>query len=316
MSYRQQSLLSLGPEGFHRIAYTDWGDADNPHVVVCVHGLSRNCRDFDFLAQALSGDYRVVCMDVVGRGESDWLEDKAGYTFSTYLADAAALVARVTTPVRSGFLREMRARTVDWVGTSMGGLMGMMLAAKRGTPIGRLVMNDVGPFVPWNGLFRLKGHLGRPHGFGTLQAAGEFLRGALAAFGPLTEAQWQHLIKHSVRQRAEDARWYLRFDPAIGQWKAQSDPELPIGPEFLRGIDLWTVWNAVNGPTLVLRGAESEVLLASTVEEMRRRKPGTQSVEFAGVGHAPALFDKKQIDAVRGFLKQRRSKNRQERASE
>jgi pimeloyl-ACP methyl ester carboxylesterase len=303
---RQQSFLSLGPDGFHRVAYTDWGDADNPNVVMCVHGLSRNSRDFDYLADAMQKDYRVVCMDVVGRGESDWLEDKSGYTFSTYLSDAAALVTRVTTPVRSGFLREMRTRSLDWIGTSMGGLMGMLLAAKRGTPIGRLVMNDVGPFVPWNGLLRLKGHLGRAHGFGTLQAAGDFLREALAAFGPLTDAQWDHLIKHSVKQREADKRWYLRFDPAIGKWNAQSDPELPIGPTFLRGIDLWTVWNSVNCPVVALRGPESEVLLASTVEEMLRRKPGTQAVEFAGVGHAPALFDAQQIEAVREFLKQRR----------
>jgi len=165
MSMRQQAFFSLGPDGFHRVAYTDWGDIDNPHVVMCVHGLSRNSRDFDYLAEALRKDYRVVCMDVVGRGESAWLEDKSGYSFSTYLSDAAALVARVTTPVPAGFLREKRARYLDWVGTSMGGLIGMLLAAKRNSPIGRLVMNDVGPFVPWNGLLRLKGHLGRPRGF-------------------------------------------------------------------------------------------------------------------------------------------------------
>ena len=148
MTLRQQSFLSLGPDGFHRVAYTDWGDPDNPNVVLCVHGLSRNSRDFDYLADAIRKDYRVVCMDVVGRGESDWLEDKSGYTFSTYLSDAAALVTRVTTPVRAGFLREMRTRSLDWVGTSMGGLMGMLLAAKRGSPIRRLVLNDVGPFIP------------------------------------------------------------------------------------------------------------------------------------------------------------------------
>lgn len=315
MSMRQQSFLSLGPAGFHRVAYTDWGDADNPQVVMCVHGLSRNSRDFDFLAAALQKDYRVVCMDVVGRGESDWLEDRSGYSFSTYLSDAAALVARVTTPVSAGFLRESRARCLDWVGTSMGGLIGMLLAAKRGSPIGRLVMNDVGPFVPWNGLMRLKGHLGRPRGFESLRMAGDFLREALASFGPLTEPQWEHLIRHSVRRREADGRWTLRFDPAIGQWNMQSDPELPIGPTFLRGVDLWTVWNAVSCPALVLRGADSEVLLAATVEEMRRRKPDTQSAEFAGVGHAPALFDDAQIDAVRGFLKQRRSAQRQKKVT-
>ncbi|MGH8688315.1 MAG: alpha/beta fold hydrolase [Burkholderiales bacterium] len=303
---RQSSILSLGPGGFHRVAYTDWGDADNPHVVMCVHGLSRNSRDFDYLAEALHKDYRVVCMDVVGRGDSDWLEDRSGYTFSTYLSDAAALVARVTTPVRGGFLRELRSRNLDWIGTSMGGLIGMLLAAKRNSPIGRLVMNDVGPFVPWNGLFRLKGHLGRPRGFGSQHSAAEFLREALAAFGALTEPQWAHLIEHSVEKR-DDGRWYLRFDPAIGEWNAQSDPELPMGPTFLRGLDLWSAWNAVDCPVLVLRGAQSDVLTAATVEEMKQRKPATQSVEFEGVGHAPSLMAKDQIEAVRGFLRQRRS---------
>lgn len=301
---KQQSFLSLGPTDFHRVAYTDWGDPENPHVVLCVHGLSRNCRDFDYLADALKKDCRVVCMDVVGRGESEWLEDKSGYSFSTYLSDAAALVARVTTPLRAGIFREAATRRLDWVGTSMGGLMGMLLAAKRGSPIGRLVMNDVGPFVPWNGLIRLKGHLGHPRGFASLRMAGLFLREACKSFGPLTEAQWDHLIQHSVR-RHDDGRWHLRFDPAIGKWNTQSDPELPIGPMFLRGIDLWTVWNAVRCPVLVLRGAASEVLLAGTVAEMRKRKHDTQSVEFEGVGHAPALFDPAQIDVVRGFLLER-----------
>ena len=307
---RQSSILSLGPEGFHRVAFTDWGDADNPHVVMCVHGLSRNSRDFDFLADALAGDYRVVCMDVVGRGDSDWLEDKSGYSFSTYLSDAAALIAHVTPPVRSGILGEKRARSLDWIGTSMGGLIGMLLAAKRNSPIGRLVLNDVGPFVPWNGLFRLKGHVGRPRGFDSRSSAEEYIRETFTTFGPLTERQWAHLVEHSLRQH-EDGRWYFRFDPAIGQWSTHGDPELPIGPTFLRGIDLWTVWNTVDCPVLVLRGAQSDVLLPGTVEEMRRRKPGTQAVEFEGVGHAPALFDAKQIGAVRSFLKQRRAARNQ-----
>jgi pimeloyl-ACP methyl ester carboxylesterase len=307
---RQSSILSLGPEGFHRVAFTDWGDADNPHVVLCVHGLSRNSRDFDFLADALAGDYRVVCMDVVGRGDSAWLEDKSGYSFSTYLSDAAALIAHVTPPARSGSGRELRKRSLDWVGTSMGGLIGMLLSAKRHSPIGRLVLNDVGPFVPWNGLFRLKGHVGRPSGFSARRSAEEYIRETFATFGPLTERQWEHLVEHSLRQH-EDGRWYFRFDPAIGQWNTQGDPELPIGPTFLRGIDLWTVWNAVDCPVLVLRGAQSDVLLPGTVDEMRRRKPATQVVEFEGVGHAPALFDARQIDAVREFLKQRRAARNQ-----
>jgi pimeloyl-ACP methyl ester carboxylesterase len=301
MTMQQQSFLSLGPTGFHRVAYTDWGDVDNPHVVMCVHGLSRNSRDFDYLADALAGDCRVVCMDVVGRGESEWLEDRSGYSFSTYLSDAAALVARVTTPLAPGLFSKAKTRGLDWVGTSMGGLIGMLLAAKRGSPIGRLVLNDVGPFVPWNGLIKLKGHLGHPRGFASRRLAGQFLREACKGFGPLTEPQWEHLIEHSVRQR-DDGRWVLRFDPAIGKWNTHSDPELPIGPTFLRGIDLWTVWNAVHCAVLVLRGAQSDVLPAATVQEMRRTKPDTQSVEFEGVGHAPALFHEAQIAVVRQFL--------------
>lgn len=306
MSMSQESFLSLGPNGFHRIAYRDWGDPSNPHVVLCVHGLSRNSHDFDFLAEALARDCRVVCMDVVGRGESEWLEERSGYSFSTYLSDAAALVARITkpAPVRglAGRLwRRTGATRLDWVGTSMGGLIGMLLAAKRGSPIGRLVLNDVGPFVPWNSLFRLKGGTGRKHAFASYEEARDYLREACANFGPLTDAQWEYLVQHSVRRR-EDGRWALRYDPAIGSWSAQPDPELPLGPEFLRGIDLWSAWNTVECPVLVLRGANSDVLLARTVEEMRRRKPGLESVEFAGVGHAPALFDQEQIDTVREFL--------------
>lgn len=299
---RQRHVQCASSAGLHRIAYLEWGEPDNPQVLVCVHGLTRCARDFDNLARALSDRYHVVCPDVAGRGDSDWLADPMLYDIPQYVADMVTLIARLD------------VEQVHWVGTSMGGLIGMLLAAKRNSPIGRLVMNDVGPFVPWNGLLRLKGHLGRPRGFASLNMAGHFLREALASFGPLTEPQWQHLIRHSVHQR-DDRRWYLRFDPAIGQWNTQSDPELPIGPEFLRGLDLWAMWNAVDCPVLVLRGAQSEVLLAATVEEMRRRKPETQSVEFEGVGHAPALFDARQIDAVRAFLKQRRGASQQQRAA-
>jgi pimeloyl-ACP methyl ester carboxylesterase len=308
---RQESFLSLGRGGFHRVAYTDWGDPENPHVVVCVHGLSRNSRDFDFLAEALARDCRVVCMDVVGRGDSDWLEEKSEYNFATYLRDAATLLARITQPPRSRLFPELHAiwrrsgalRRVDWVGTSMGGLIGMMLAAKGGSPIGSLIMNDVGPFVPWNALYRLKGHVGHRHGFGSLERAESFLREAFASFGIRDERHWSHLVRHSVRLR-DDGRYVLRYDPAIGTTlPGHPDPELPLGPQAFRGVDLWTVWNAVRCPVLVLRGALSDVLSAETVAEMKRRKPGTRSLELARVGHAPALFEHDQIAAVCEFLR-------------
>lgn len=306
----QQYFLSLGPDGFHRLAYTDWGDPGNPHVVICVHGLSRNSRDFDWLAEALSADCRVVCPDVVGRGASDWLKDRFAYCFPTYLGDAAALVARVTVPTSQGLLADLRDKLrghrieaeLDWIGTSMGGLIGLLLAAKPGSPIRRLVLNDVGPFVPWTGLIRLKGHVGADGSFADMEEVERYFRRVCIEFGQLDDDYWHHIAEHGV-SRDDDGRYTLRYDPAISRGlPVHMDPELPIGPEFLRGIDLWTVWDAVKCPVLVLRGANSEVLPREVVEEMRRRKPDLQVAEFAGVGHVPALATPEQIKVVRDFL--------------
>ncbi len=305
-----QSFLSLGPDGFHRVAYTEWGDAQNPHVVVCVHGLSRNSRDFDRIAAALETDHRVVCMDVVGRGDSDWLEIKSGYSFSTYLSDAASLIARVTTPIAGGLLERLQARLrgspsavkLDWIGTSMGGLIGMLLAAKPGSPIRRLVMNDVGAFVAWDALIRLKGRVGDETRFATREEVEGYVRKTCASFGELDDAYWQHLADHAA-VREDDGSYRLRYDPAISRsLPVHLDPELPIGPEFLRGIDLWAIWDAVACPVLVLRGADSDVLPRGTVEEMQRRKPDLKVVEFPGIGHVPALASPDQIEVVRAFL--------------
>ena len=310
MPLTQQSLLSLGPDGFHRLAYTEWGNPRDPRVVVCVHGLSRNSRDFDRLAAALETDHRVICMDVVGRGDSDWLADKSGYSFATYLNDAAALIARATTPVAPSLVEALQARLrrtrlvgkLDWVGTSMGGLIGMLLAAKAGSPIRRLVMNDVGPFVPWQALIRLKGHVGNKTRLDSFDDVEAYVRRACSSFGALDDDFWRHLALHAAIPDA-DGGYRLRYDPAISRGlPVHLDPELPIGPEFLHGIDLWAIWDAVRCPVLVLRGAASEVLPSDTVAEMRRRKPDLQVVEFSGVGHVPALASREQIEPVIEFL--------------
>jgi pimeloyl-ACP methyl ester carboxylesterase len=303
---RQEHFQSLGPGGFHRIAYTDWGDAANPHAVLCVHGLARNSRDFDFIAAALARDCRVVCMDVAGRGESEWLDNKSDYTFSTYQNDAAAMLARATAPAPAKwFARRAGEVKLDWVGTSMGGLIGMFLAAKRGSPIRRLVLNDVGALIPWSALFRMKGYITRGRRFASVQEVEDYLREVCAPFGPLTDAQWRHLATHSARREdgAQSAPYVLRYDPGIGEGlHGHIDPEFPIGPDLLRGIDLWNVWSKLDCPTLVLRGADSEVLLPKTLAEMRERKPDLEVVEFEGVGHAPALVSAEQIRVVREFL--------------
>ena len=276
-----------------------------------MHGLARNSRDFDFLARDLANRCRVVCVDVAGRGDSEWLADKGDYSFSTYLADAAALIARITAPAAASFFGTFRGRRnaapgpvrIDWVGTSMGGLIGMLLAAKPGTPIRRLVLNDVGPFIPWSALYRLKGYVtgGRP--FRSIAEVEVYLRKACAQFGPLTDEHWRHLAEHSV-EPMEGNGYRLRYDPGIGDTMrgAQPDPEFPLGPNFLAGIDLWKTWAAIRCPTLVLRGAESDVLSRDTLLQMQALKPGVEILELPGIGHAPALMGYDQIAALRAFL--------------
>jgi len=310
MGYSRGSVLCLSPGGFHRVAYLDWGPLASDHVVLCVHGLARNSRDFDFLAAELARECRVICPDVVGRGDSEWLADKKDYRFSTYLADAAVLLARVTAPRRSvlsglfgrwpAFRRS--AKRIDWVGTSMGGLIGMLLAAKPGSPIRRLVLNDVGPFIPWGSLYRLKGYVGSGQSFPSVAAAESWVREVCAPFGRLSDKQWRHLARHSVFA-AGKGDYQLRYDPGIGEtMRGHSDPEFPLGPNFLTGVDLWSTWAQVRCPVLVLRGADSDVLTRSTVDRMRAEKPDLQVMEFGGAGHAPALMDPQQIAAVSRFL--------------
>ena len=310
VSFLQGSFLSLSPGGFHRIAYLDWGKHAAAQVVVCVHGLSRNSRDFDFLARDLARSCRVICPDVVGRGDSEWLSDKSDYSFSTYLSDAAALIARITAPAPPasfGTFRRRKAATgpsqIDWVGTSMGGLIGMLLAAKRGSPIRRLVLNDVGPFIPWSALYRLKGYVAGGGAFRDIAAVESYLREACAPFGPLTGEQWHHLAEHSAAA-AEDGRFHMRYDPAIGDSMRVSapDPEFPLGPNFLAGIDLWKTWAEIRCPTLVLRGADSDVLSHETLAQMQALRPGVEALELPGIGHAPALMSYDQIAAIREFL--------------
>ncbi len=307
---RLRYFPSLGPSGFHRVAYTEWGSSHNPHVVVCVHGLTRNSRDFDYLAARLASDCRVVCMDVAGRGRSDWLADKSDYGFALYQSEAAALVAHVA--ARSGgvlawlawFLQHLgRPARIDWVGTSMGGLIGMILAAKPNSPIGRLVLNDVGPLVPWSGLRRLKNvHSGLNAKFKNLREVEQHLRVACASFGPLSDRKWRHVARHSARRDA-DGSYSLAYDPGIVSGiRRGNHGAIEFGGDFLQGVDLWPVWEGIKCPTLVLRGAESDMLLEATVKQMTERGPRARLVEFPGVGHAPWLMSDDQVEVIREFL--------------
>ena len=275
----ERSVSSLSMTGFHRIHYTEWGRADNDRTVICVHGLTRNGRDFDALATELADHYRVLCPDVVGRGHSDWLPDKTGYTYPQYCTDMTALIARTG------------AEQIDWVGTSMGGLIGMVLAAQPQSPIRRLVINDIGPFIGKAALERIASYVGQSDDFDSLDELERHLRIIAAPFGPLTDDQWHHLAVHSARQR-DDGRWVYSYDPGIRQAFATD----------LNDIDMWPVWEAIQCPVLVLRGEQSDILARADAEAMTRRGPKAELVEFSGVGHAPALMDRQQIAVIRDWL--------------
>ncbi|HUY02119.1 MAG TPA: alpha/beta hydrolase [Rhodocyclaceae bacterium] len=279
---RSRTVQCLSPAGLHRMAYTEWGDPANPRVLVCVHGLTRSGRDFDFLAEALSDAYRVVCPDVVGRGQSDWLRNKALYGVPQYAADMVTLLARLD------------VAAVHWLGTSMGGLIGMVLAAQEDTPITRLVLNDVGPVLTAVSLKRIGEYLGQAPRFDSIEQAEVFVRLVSVPFGHLTDAQWRHLTTHVVRTAA-DGKIEFRYDPGIAQPFVQ---DAGSGQD----IDLWPLYDAIRCPTLVLRGADSDLLLADTAVQMANRGPRAQTAEIAGVGHAPMLLDAAQVAIVRDFL--------------
>ena len=282
---RTDHIMCVGPHGIHRMVYYEWGDPTNPKVLLCVHGLTRTGRDFDELARALAPHYRVICPDVVGRGLSDWLTVKTDYTIPLYVSDLFTLLGKI------------RPKTLHWLGTSMGGLIGMTLAAQPMSPIDKLVLNDVGPVLSAASLERIGRYVAETPHFATQEEAEAYLRRIHAPFGPLTDAQWRHLTLHSVRQDV-DGRWVLRYDPGIA---------VPFQTQPALDVDLWALWDAIRCPTLVLRGAESDLLTRETAEEMTRRGPCAKLVEIPGVGHAPALMDPQQIALVRDFLLDRSS---------
>jgi pimeloyl-ACP methyl ester carboxylesterase len=277
MVVAERFFQGLSPSGFHRLHYFEWGARD-AEVVVCVHGLTRNAHDFDRLASRLADRYRVVAVDVVGRGGSAWLTDPAHYTYAQYQADMNALLARLDVD------------RVHWIGTSMGGLIGMFLAALPGAPIASLLLNDAGPFIPKAALQRIASYVGDPRFF-SLQELARHLRTVLAPFGPLTDQDWAHLARHGHRVLPDGALG-MAYDPAIAQNLAKA----------ILDVDLWPFWDRVSCRTLVFRGAESDLLSAETALQMRERGPRARVVTFPGIGHAPALMADDQIEIVAQWL--------------
>ena len=293
-------VICLDAAEGHRMAYWQWGQLESPHVVLCVHGLTRQGRDFDVLAQALcaqaGGGIRVVCPDVAGRGESEWLQDPMGYQVPAYAADMLALLAQLHA--------QAPITTLDWVGTSMGGLIGMVVCGQPGlplpVPVRKLVLNDVGPALQWPAIQRIGAYLGQAGHFDRLQEAADAMWTISSSFGPHTPEQWLALSQPMVRPVLLDAASPLRlhYDPAIAIPFRLSDEEGAQQGEAM----LWQLYDGIQAETLVVRGAQSDLLSPQTAQAMTQRGPRARLVEFDGVGHAPTLIAPDQVAAVTDFL--------------
>lgn len=294
----------MSPAGIHRMAYWEWGDPDNDQVLLCVHGLSRNGRDFDAVARALSPTYRVVCPDIVGRGASDFLKHAGGYAVPQYVSDIGTLLAR------------LQPRTLDWVGTSMGGLIALAFAgvvknaeagfalgkntalpATTGLSIRKLILNDVGPAIEPASIERIAGYVGKPVDFASFEDAVSHMKQSAASFGPLTDAQWVDFTRYVIVQK--DGRWTQHYDLGIADVFAtlKDEQKLKAGETIL-----WSAFDALTCPILLLRGQQSDLLSADTAAQMQARNPNLQLREIVGTGHAPSLMPDEQVAMVRDFL--------------
>ena len=279
--------ISLG--GLHRMSYKEWGDADNPHVLVCVHGVTRVADDFDYMARALAGDYRVICPDIVGRGRSGWLANPQQYILPQYVSDIVTLLARV--------LPDDDSQQVDWFGTSMGGLIGIGLASLPGNPVRKLVLNDIGPVLAPAAMQRIGDYIGQDLRFDTFEMAAQFIRDVSLPFGQHSDAEWHKLASDVLRQD-KDGKWVRHYDMGLALPFRSATPESAEAAQAM----LWAAYDAISCPTLLVRGAESDLLSPETAYEMTQRGPKARLVEIPHVGHAPTFIHDDQIAIAKQFL--------------
>lgn len=280
-----KTVQCISPAGLHTMAYKEWGDARNPNVLVCVHGVTRVSDDFDRMARELCDTYRVICPDVVGRGRSGRLANPQFYTVPQYVSDMVTLLARAD------------AEIVDWFGTSMGGLIGMALASLPGNPIRRLVLNDIGPSINGAALARIGDYIGQDVRFDSFEEAAQYIRTISASFGHHSDEEWHKLARDVLRQN-EDGKWVRHYDLALAVPFKLITPEAASAAEQM----LWAAYDAITCPTLLVRGAQSDLLLPEVAQEMTRRGPQARLVEFPEVGHAPTFMHAPQIEVARQFL--------------
>lgn len=285
MQAKRKTVQCLSPAGLHRMAYKEWGDPSNQNVLICVHGVTRVSDDFDVLALALSDEYRIICPDVVGRGRSDWLPNPQLYQISQYVSDMVSLLARLD------------VEAVDWLGTSMGGLIGMGLASMPKNPIRKLILNDVGPALNLDAIVRIGEFIGQDVRFDTFDEAAAYIREVSITFGSHSDAQW-HKLASDVLKQNKDGKWIRHYDLGLSIPVKAITPELATAGQTM----LWAAYDAVKCKTLLVRGSESDLLTIEAAQEMTKRGPCASLVEIAGVGHAPTFVQPEQIAIARNFL--------------
>ncbi len=283
--FQVKTVQCLSPAGLHNMAYKEWGDPKNPEVLLCVHGVTRVSDDFDALATAMADRYRVICPDVVGRGRSSWLTNPQFYQLPQYVSDMVTLIARLD------------VKQVDWFGTSMGGLIGMGVAALKDNPIRKMMLNDIGPTINFAALMRIAEYMGKEVRFPTFEAGVDYIRTIAAPFGPHSDEQWRKLAGDVLRQQ-KDGQWSRHYDPAIAQAFSTFTEENAAQSEAA----LWAIYDAIQCPVLLVRGSESDLLSRETADLMTQRGPRAALTELAGIGHAPTFMQPEQIALARDFF--------------
>ncbi len=277
----ESSVLCCNPEGYHRITYREYGDPQNNNVIICAHGLTRNSHDFDVIAEAICDEYRVITVNIVGRGTSDWLPNKALYTYHQYAADFSTLFAKLD------------VEEVTWIGTSLGGSIGMIVASRYNTPITKLIVNDIAPHIDASIIKAVSRYCGSTPVFDNLEQVTKYLRKIYTAFGNLSDEHWDHIAKHTIGKK-EGGKYRLAFDPAISYSILEE-----VGQD---DVDFWHYWDKIACPTLVIHGTKSAILSAENAEEMGKRGPKPEIMHIEDTGHAPPLMDEMQISRVREWL--------------
>ena len=283
--FQIKTVQCLSPAGLHNMAYKEWGDPKNPAVLLCVHGVTRVSDDFDALAAVMSDRYRVICPDVVGRGRSSWLANPLGYQLPQYVSDMVTLIARLD------------VAHIDWFGTSMGGLIGMSVAALKDNPIRKMLLNDIGPTINYAALMRIAEYMGKEVRFPTFEAGVDYIRTIAAPFGPHSDEQW-HKLAGDVLREQKDGQWIRHYDPALALAFSSFTQESAAQSETA----LWAIYDAIQCPVLLVRGSESDLLSRETADLMTQRGPRAALTELVGIGHAPTFMQPEQIALARDFF--------------